>query len=64
MVSGAEQCVSHGLQGESMVAAKLEPFPRAGQGQVRAAHAEQPPRASQGRALGFLWVSFPALMDA
>lgn len=34
---GAEQCVSHCLLGDSMVAAKREPFAMAGQSQGRAA---------------------------
>lgn len=34
---GAEQCVSHSLPGDSVVADKLEPFAMAGQSQGRAA---------------------------
>ena len=55
---------SRSLRGESVVAVKLEPFPRAGLGQAGAARTGQPPRASQGRVLGFPWVSCPALMGA
>lgn len=36
MVLGAEPCVSHSLPGDSMVAAKREPFAVAGQSQGRA----------------------------
>lgn len=55
--------MSHGLQGESVVAAEPDPFPRAGQGQVSspcwAAAQGQP-----GKGAGIFWGFFPALMDA